>query len=444
MTGFALNPPRTRLVYSDGSPTPEFYKFLLAIQTMIGSGESDPFDDSTLLATDAAMTATPQGDLLSAQLFTERPEPYFLPSFSEPGSLTAGIGLDGGGNMGGNVTVDLADTAVTPATYGSASEVGQFTVDQQGRITLAANVTITPAAIGGVPDSRTLTAGAGLTGGGDLSANRTFDVGAGTGITVNANDVALDVSSARNVDHSGVTLTAGAGLTGGGTIEVSRTFDVGAGTGITVNANDVALDTSSTRNTDHTGVTLTAGNGLTGGGDISANRSFAVGAGTGITVNADDVALTDTAVTPASYGSATSVPSFTVDQQGRLTAASGNTIPTLDSGTYTPTLTNVANLDASTAYECQYLRVGSTVTVSGRVDVDPTTTATNTHLGISLPIASNFAALNECGGAAFARLIAGQGAAILGDSTNNRAAMIWGAVDTTNQAMYFSFTYRII
>lgn len=141
-----------------------------------------------------------------------------------------------------------------------------------------------------------LTAGAGLTGGGDLSASRTFDVGAGTGITVNANDVALDTLHARNVDHSGVTLTAGAGLTGGGTIEASRSFAVGAGAGITVNADDVALDTASTRNTDHASVTLTAGAGLTGGGDISASRSFAVGAGTGITVNADDVAIDTTVV----------------------------------------------------------------------------------------------------------------------------------------------------
>jgi hypothetical protein len=39
----------------------------------------------------------------------------------------------------------------------------------------------------------TVTAGAGLTGGGDLSANRTIAVGAGTGITVNADDVAITV-----------------------------------------------------------------------------------------------------------------------------------------------------------------------------------------------------------------------------------------------------------
>lgn len=42
-----------------------------------------------------------------------------------------------------------------------------------------------------VGPSTTLTAGSGLTGGGDLSANRTINVGAGTGITVNADDVAI-------------------------------------------------------------------------------------------------------------------------------------------------------------------------------------------------------------------------------------------------------------
>ena len=45
----------------------------------------------------------------------------------------------------------------------------------------------------GTPTTRLLTAGAGLTGGGDLSADRTFTVGAGAGITVNADDVALTV-----------------------------------------------------------------------------------------------------------------------------------------------------------------------------------------------------------------------------------------------------------
>jgi hypothetical protein len=39
----------------------------------------------------------------------------------------------------------LADTAVSPAAYGSATQIATFTVDQQGRITAAASVTATPA-----------------------------------------------------------------------------------------------------------------------------------------------------------------------------------------------------------------------------------------------------------------------------------------------------------
>jgi hypothetical protein len=52
----------------------------------------------------------------------------------------------------------------------------------------------------------------------------------------------LNYVADQHVAHSAVTLTAGAGLTGGGDISANRTFDVGAGTGIAVSANDVAID----------------------------------------------------------------------------------------------------------------------------------------------------------------------------------------------------------
>jgi len=129
-----------------------------------------------------------------------------------------------------------------------------------------------------------------------------------------------------------------------------------------------------------------------------------------------------------------------IDTEGRIKTT--NTL-TLGAGVYTPTLTNVTNLDASTTYEAQYMQVGNTVTVSGKVDVNPTA-AGNTVLGISIPIASNFGAAEDCGGTAFATGIAGQGAAVLADAANNRAQMQWIAVDTTNQAMFFIFSYQVI
>lgn len=56
--------------------------------------------------------------------------------------IIAGVGLDGGGALSSDVTIDLADTTVAPAVYGDATHVPQITVDQQGRITVATNVAI--------------------------------------------------------------------------------------------------------------------------------------------------------------------------------------------------------------------------------------------------------------------------------------------------------------
>jgi hypothetical protein len=57
-------------------------------------------------------------------------------------NVLAGTGLSNGGALTGNVTLNLANTAVVADTYGNASAVSQITVDAQGRITSAGNVTI--------------------------------------------------------------------------------------------------------------------------------------------------------------------------------------------------------------------------------------------------------------------------------------------------------------
>jgi hypothetical protein len=144
-------------------------------------------------------------------------------------------------------------------------------------------------------DLRSLIAGNAISVSGtrDITVNVLYD---NSSIGLNgSNQLYIKASGVTNamLVNSSLTVTAGAGLTGGGAISLggSATLNIGAGTGITVNADDVALDTTSTRNTDHSAVVLTAGAGLTGGGDITASRTFNIGAGTGITVNADDVQL---------------------------------------------------------------------------------------------------------------------------------------------------------
>lgn len=115
----------------------------------------------------------------------------------------------------------------------------------------------------------------------------------------------------------------------------------------------------------------------------------------------------------------------------------------ITSGTYTPTLTNTTNVAASTANVSQYLRVGAMVIVAGFVGVDPTAAGT-VEVGISLPIASNFAANTDLVGNAAALAVAGQSAGIVGDVTNDRARLIWVAVDTANNNMFYLFMYRVI
>lgn len=179
----------------------------------------------------------------------------------------------------------------------------------------------------------------------------------------------------------------------------------------------------------------------------NARARAALSAGTGIDYDSGTgvIDLEDTAVTPDTYGSATDVPVLTIDQQGRVTSATVAALPVLDSGTYTPTLTNGTNVAASTASVCQWLRVGDTVTVSGRVDIDPTSASTGTQLGISLPVASNFASATNCGGTAVSPNVASMCAAIYADQTNDRAELyfVTGA-DVANRDWYFSFMYRII
>lgn len=115
--------------------------------------------------------------------------------------------------------------------------------------------------------------------------------------------------------------------------------------------------------------------------------------------------------------------------------------PIVESGVYTPTLSNIANVDSSTAFECQYMRTGNTVTVSGMITIDPTTISTLTQVNMTLPITSNFGTLQDVGGTGSNGAYA---ARILADTTNDRAQVYYIATDTGSQDWQFTYTYQII
>jgi len=98
--------------------------------------------------------------------------------------INTGGGLQGGGNLSADrtlsiatagVTTDkIATTGVVAGTYGSGAMIPVVTVNAQGQVT---SVTEASLVISGyVPDTRQIIAGTGLSGGGNLQANRTLSV----------------------------------------------------------------------------------------------------------------------------------------------------------------------------------------------------------------------------------------------------------------------------
>lgn len=119
------------------------------------------------------------------------------------------------------------------------------------------------------------------------------------------------------------------------------------------------------------------------------------------------------------------------------------------SGTWTPTLTNTANISSSVLVSASYQRVGSTVFVSGAVTITCTASAnTATTLGMSLPIASNFSATTQASGVGVANVLgaaaAGSGGIIQSNSTTDVIELRFLSGTTSANTWHFTGSYQII
>lgn len=193
---------------------------------------------------------------------------------------------------GAGLTVNADDVALTtPGTITSTSINASA-----GNHTHAIDATI-------LTTAANVIAGAGLTSTGSLASGITLNVGAGNGILVAADSIAVDLAIPSGLSFSGGDLQIDDSVAGAGLAISSKVLAVGAGAGITVNANDVALTTPGTITSTSTNAsagnhthaidatiatsanTVTAGNGLTGGGAITSNPTITMGTPGTLTVS---------------------------------------------------------------------------------------------------------------------------------------------------------------
>jgi len=164
-----------------------------------------------------------------------------------------------------------------------------------------------------------ITAGAGLTATG-TTGSVTLNIGAGSGIAVNADDVAVDYATVAQV-------MGGDGLTASG-----NTLTVGAGAGITVNADDIEISLAS-----GSGLNTTSGlsidSSAAGDGLSFTSGVFSVNTALGLTISSDNVGMvwggTSSGLTFSSNAISANVDGTTiqVNSSGQLTVVAGASTP---------------------------------------------------------------------------------------------------------------------
>lgn len=240
-------------------------------------------------------------------------------SGTNTGDQTITLTGDATGSGTGSFATTLATVNSNVGSFGSATQVAAFTVNAKGLTTAASNISIQIAEsqVTNLVSDLASKASSTLT-------NAHIFVGNGSNV---ATDVAVsgDLTLANTGAFTFNTVNSNVGSFGSatqvGTFTVNaKGLITGAGnTTITPAASSITGGAALSK-TDDTNVTLTLGGSPTSALLVATSLTL------GWTGTLADSRLSTTAVTAASYGSATQVGTFTVSATGRLTAASNVTI----------------------------------------------------------------------------------------------------------------------
>jgi len=345
--------------------------------------------------------------------------------------VIAGTALTGGGPLSSDVTLSvanggigtaqLASSGVTPGVYGDSTSIPVITVDATGRVMAATTSSIVVS--GYVPTSRQVIAGTGLSGGGSLSSDVTLSANfsnitplsgdssgsAGSGVTMSRADhqhPAVDLADINEVN--GIL-----GLSNGGT---ARSLVMQPGAVIWSGSDGF-----------YVGPAGVSGQVLVSGGTSAptwgsalivspqlANYFFAgpsSGAAADATFRLMEISdLPDSGVAPSTYGSSTTIPVFTVNAKGQITAVTNTAIP---AGTVTSVSVSGGTTGLTTS--------GSPITSSGTITLSGTLIPGNGGTGISTYSAGDM--LYASGTSTLSRLAAGTSGQVL--TSAGASAPVW-------------------
>jgi len=173
-----------------------------------------------------------------------------------------------------------------------ANVSGDATIAAGGALTIANGSVENDMLAGSIANAKLANDGITIAGvdtslGGSITAATIGDAIGALSASVNVDhDATTNFVANEHIDHTSVSVIAGDGLTGGGTIAADRTLNIGAGTGVTVNANDVAIGQDVATNANVTFATITT----TGNATIAGNLDVQ---GTTTTINSTNLLVED-------------------------------------------------------------------------------------------------------------------------------------------------------